>query len=346
MRVGLICPYDLDLPGGVQDQVIRIAGWLEALGHRTTIVGPGKEGPPGAVLVGGSIVVKANRSAAPIAVDPRVAGRVRAAVEGCDVIHIHEPFMPAVSLAATRIRAIPSVGTFHADASPWARTALRVGGPLARVVAGRLDALTAVSDVARSAISAIDNVRVVPNAIDVGAYGGTPKNPGSVVFVGRDDPRKGLDVLLDAWPSVLEQVPGATLDVVGAERTDAIQGVTFHGRVDERAKRELLGGASVATAPNLGGESFGIVVLEAMASGCAVVASAIPAFAAVLGDAGELVKPGDSTGLSQKIVDLLMDPARAAALSAAARERSLRYDGEAIVERYLEIYAEAIALHR
>jgi len=346
MRVGLICPYDLDRPGGVQDQVIRIAGWLEALGHRTTIVGTGEAGPPGAVLVGGSIVVRANRSAAPIAVDPRVAGRVRAAVEGCDVIHIHEPFMPVVSLAATRIRTIPSVGTFHADAAPWARTALRVGGPLARVVAGRLDVLTAVSDVARSAISAIDNVRVVPNAIDVDAYGGMPKTPGSVVFVGRDDPRKGLDVLLDAWPLVIEQVPGATLDVVGAERTDAIRGVTFHGRVDEHAKRQLLGGARVAAAPNLGGESFGIVVLEAMASGCAVVASAIPAFAAVLGDAGELVKPGDSTGLSQRIVDLLMDPTRTAGLSAAARERSLRYDGEVIVERYLEVYAEAIALHR
>jgi phosphatidylinositol alpha-mannosyltransferase len=107
-----------------------------------------------------------------------------------------------------------------------------------------------------------------------------------------------------------------------------------------------LGGARVAAAPNLGGESFGIVVLEAMASGCAVVASAIPAFAAVLGDAGELVKPGDSTGLSQRIVDLLMDPTRTAGLSAAARERSLRYDGEVIVERYLEVYAEAIALHR
>jgi len=346
MKIGLICPYNLDRPGGVQDQVMRIGRWLDARGHETTIVGPGETGPPGAKLVGGSIVVRANRSAAPIAVDPRVAGRVRAAVEGCDVIHIHEPFMPVVSLAATRIRSIPSIGTFHADAAPWARTALKVGGPLARVVAGRVDVLTAVSDVARSTISSIDNVRVIPNAIDVDAYGGVPKIPGTVVFVGRDDPRKGLDVLLDAWSSVLEQVPGATLDVVGADRTGAMPGVTFHGRVDEVTKRELLGRATVATAPNLGGESFGIVVVEAMASECAVVASAIPAFAAVLGDSGELVKPGDPVGLAQRIVDVLVDPARSSRLSTAARERSARYDGEVIVGRYLEVYAEAIALHR
>lgn len=346
MKVALICPYDLDRPGGVQDQVMRIARWLDARGHEATIVGPGETGPPGAVLVGGSIVVRANRSAAPIAVDPRVGRRVKAAVAGCDVIHIHEPFMPVVSLAATRIRSIPSVGTFHADAAPWTRTALRLGGPLARLVAGRVDVLTAVSDVARSSISAIDNVRVIPNAIDVDAYGGIPKVPGSVVFVGRDDPRKGLDVLIEAWPLVIDQVPGATLDVVGAERAEALHGVTFHGRVDEDTKRRLLGRATVATAPNLGGESFGIVVVEAMASGCAVVASAIPAFAAVLGDAGELVKPGDSVGLAHRIVDLLADPDRSHRLSAAARERSARYDGGAVVGRYLEVYAEAIALHR
>jgi phosphatidylinositol alpha-mannosyltransferase len=348
MRIALVCPYDLDTPGGVQDQVFRLERWLSEAGHDPFIVGPGEGGGPtpnGVVVVGGSMVVRANRSAAPIAIDPRVAGRVRDAVADADVLHVHEPFMPIVSLAATRIRTIPSVGTFHADAAPWARTALRVASPLAKVVAARLDVMTAVSGVARSAIQSIDDVRIIPNGIDVDDYAAGDKDPGTVVFVGRDDPRKGLDILLEAWERIAAAHPTAHLDIVGAERDDAIAGVTFHGRVDEARKRALLGRASIAVAPNLGGESFGIVVTEAMASGCAVVASALPAFTAVLGDAGEFVRPGDADGLADRVITLLADPARISQRSAEATARVRRFDGRSVARAYLEAYDDAIAIH-
>ncbi len=359
MRVALVCPYDLGIPGGVQDQVIRLREWLSTAGHEAWIVAPGTsehedaagEGvagpslPPGTVVVGSSTVVRANRSAAPIALDPRVARRVRSAVRGADVVHIHEPFMPIVSLTATRIADLPTVGTFHADPSPVVRHALRIGGPLARSLAGRLDVVTAVSEVARSSVPSIGRVRIIPNGIDVAAYAPSEKDPMSVAFVGRDDPRKGLDVLLEAWEAVAAAVPEAHLTVVGARRPTGPPRVEFLGRVDEVTKRDVLGSAGVAVAPNLGGESFGIVVAEAMASGCAVVASAIPAFTRVLGDAGEFVRPGDAEGLAQRILFVLGDPDRQRSLGVEAMGEVRRFDAGVVTSDYVGAYESAIALH-
>jgi phosphatidyl-myo-inositol alpha-mannosyltransferase len=349
MRVALVCPYDIDVPGGVQDQVLRLQVWLRDAGHEAIIVAPGVDGPDETVLLGRSTVIRANRSAAPIALDPRVLGRVKVAVRDADVIHIHEPFMPAVSLAAARIRTIPSVGTFHADASSTVRAALRIGSPVTRMAAARLDVMTAVSDVARSAVGVLPGIRIIPNGIDVGRYAEaavhTHRQNARIVFVGRDDPRKGLDVLLAAWPAVIDAVPHASLDVVGSTRDAELPGVTFRGRVDEHTKRAFLASAAIGVAPNLGGESFGIVVLEMMAAGCAVVASAIPAFVKVLGDAGELVKPGDAAGLADRLIALLRDDERRAALGAGARVAAARYDGPVVAGQYLEAYRDAIAIH-
>jgi phosphatidylinositol alpha-mannosyltransferase len=350
VRVALVCPYDLGVPGGVQDQVVRLREWVGAMGHEAWIVAPGTEDsaqaiPDGTVLVGSSTVVRANRSAAPIALDPRVAGRVRSAVADADVVHIHEPFMPVVSLTATRIADLPTVGTFHADASPLVRRALRVGGGFARAVAGRLDVVTAVSEVARSSVPSIARVRIIPNGIDIAAYAPSEKDPTSVVFVGRDDPRKGLDVLLGAWEAVAAAAPGAHLTVVGAWRDAGPERVEFMGRVDEATKRAVLGRAGIAVAPNLGGESFGIVVAEGMASGCAVVASAIPAFTTVLGDAGEFVRPGDPQGLAQRLIALLARPDRQATLGAEAMVEVSRFGADTVTVAYLDAYRDAIVAH-
>lgn len=346
MNIALVCPYDLGKPGGVQDQVVRLRDWLEAAGHTTRIIGPGDEGPDEAILVGGTVTIPANRSSVPIAIDPRVVLRVRESTEGADVIHIHEPLMPVVSLTATRISHRPTVGTFHADAPTWARRMLSIGAPLTRVVTSHLDVVTAVSDVARSSVRALDPVRIVPNAIDVDLFVTGPKDPSSVVFVGRDDPRKGLSHLLAVWPEVLAAHPEAVLRVVGAERDDEVAGVEFLGRVDEVTKREILGSSRIAVAPNTGGESFGIVVAEAMASACAVVASAIPAFVRVLGDTGELVGVGDDEELARRIIALLDDPGRCSDLGSAAATRVRKYDVDAVAAAYLESYEDAIRLHR
>lgn len=167
-----------------------------------------------------------------------------------------------------------------------------------------------------------------------------------MVFLGRDDPRKGLDILLAAWPTVCAEIPGAQLDVVGAERDAAMPGVRFHGRVDETEKRKQLADAAVFCAPNLGGESFGIVLAEAMASRCAVVASGLPSFTHVVGDTGILVKPGDPDGLAGAIVNLLRDPERAATLQRAGAERVRRFDRRSVVDGYLDVYARAMTRHR
>ena len=345
MRVALVCPYDLGKPGGVQDQVLRLRRWLVDAGHDPVVIGPGSDGPEGSILLGSSIGVRANRSSVPIALDPRVLTRVRSAVGDVDVVHIHEPLMPMVSLAATRIGSLPTVGTFHADASALARRSLRLGMPVVRGVVSRLDVKTAVSAVAGSVVQGVGELRIIPNGVDISDYSAGEKRRGSVVFLGRDEPRKGLDILLDAWPAVTDALAEATLTVVGAERSDPPAGVAYLGRVSEDEKQAVLSASSVYVAPNTGGESFGIVLVEAMASGCAVIASALPGFVRVLGDAGELVKPGDVSGLADRIVAILGDEGRRSSLGAAAQDRSLLFDGPKVASQYISAYEDAVAIH-
>jgi phosphatidylinositol alpha-mannosyltransferase len=343
MRVAIVCPYDLGRDGGVQDQAIRLQGWLDRLGHESVLVGPGTDGPTGAELLGTVRVVKANRSATPISFDPRVGRRLKEIFENVDVAHIHEPLMPSVGIAATRVGSVPKVGTFHADPPAWVRRSYKGARLLVRQLVSKLDISTATSSVSLSAVSPFIDPRVVPNGIDTELYGGQTKAPLTVSFLGRDDPRKGLSVLLEAWPSVTEVVPGATLTVIGAERETDRDDIRFLGRVSEDEKRFELARSEIYCAPNLGGESFGIVVAEAMASGCAPVVSAIPAFAHVTAGGGELVAPGDAEGLARRIVALLTDDARRTAVQARAIERAGDFDGAVVAEAYVAAYQAAIA---
>lgn len=346
MRVGIVCPYDLGRPGGVQDQAIRLSGWLEELGHESVLVGPGEDGPSNAVLLGATRVIKANRSATPIHMDPRVSRRLRSALTDVDVVHIHEPLMPTVGTAAVTIRSHPTVGTFHADPPRWARFGYRVGSRVWRAAVSRLDVVTTVSHVSESAISPFVSARVIPNGIDVHDYGGGEKVPGRVAFLGRDDERKGLQILLDAWPSVLAIVPTAELVVVGAHRDETLEGITFMGRLDSPEKNTELARAEVFCAPNLGGESFGIVVAEGMASGCAIVASGIPAFVGVLGEAGIFVAPGDTGGLATALGSLLTDEPLLETKQQSALASVGRFDGSAVARQYVQAYEDAIVHHR
>ncbi len=342
MRIGLVCPYDLGRFGGVQDLVTGLASWLRDRGHEAWVVGPG-EGTEASIGVGRSLVVSINGSAAPIALGPRVGARVRAALEGADVVHIHEPLVPAVSVAASRFAGAALIGTFHADPSPLVRRAYRLAAPALRRVVRRLDVVTAVSPVAEHAVAPLGPVRRIPNGIDTAEFDPQPGKPHRVAFLGRDDPRKGLDVLLAAWPIVRRTVPDAELVVAAGDRTGDVRGVVFVGGVGGDARRKLLSEAAVYCAPNLGGESFGIVLVQAMASQCAIVASALPAFAHVVADAGMLVKPGDANGLASALIALLTDGERRASLQAAALARVARFDRSAVTTAYLDAYEEATA---
>jgi phosphatidyl-myo-inositol alpha-mannosyltransferase len=348
MRVAVVSPYAFDEPGGVQDQVTRIVGWLRGAGHEAWAVAPGGGGPEGTRHVGRYRTVPTNRSRAPVAIDPRVARRVARAVADADVVHLHEPFMPMVSLGTLAAASPPIVATFHANPEGAARRAYRLARPLLRRLSGRIAVATAVSASAAAAVEGIVSMRIIPNGIDLEDYrpGDEPPPRAGALFIGRDEPRKGLDILLQAWPLIRSRHPEAELTVVGTVRDSGPDGVRFVGRVAEDHKRELLASASILAVPNLGGESFGIVGLEGLASGCAVVASDLDAFRAVCADAAVYARTGDPVDLAAAINGLFSDPARRADLGARALRRSRQFGRGVVLGAYLLAYEDALGARR
>lgn len=347
MRVAVVSPYAFDEPGGVQDQVTRIVSWLRGSGHEAWAVAPGGGGPEGTRHVGRYRTVPTNRSRAPVAIDPRVARRVARAVDDADVVHLHEPFMPMVSLGTLWAAAPPIVATFHANPEGTARRAYRVARPMLRRLSSRIVVATAVSAIAAAAVDDVVSVRIIPNGIDLEDYrpGAHPPSRSGVLFIGRDEPRKGLDVLLQAWPLIRSQHTSVEL-TVSAVRESGPEGVSFVGRVSEADKRAMLASASVLAVPNLGGESFGIVGLEGMASGCAVVASDLESFRAVCSDAALYAGPGDPVDLASAINSLLGDPTRRATLGERAVRRSRQFGREVVLGAYLLAYEDALGARR
>lgn len=344
MRIGLVCPYDLGSPGGVQDQVLRLQRWMQQAGHDVKLIGPGHNPDLDFVSVGSTTVIPANGAATPIALSATASRRVVEELESVDVAHIHEPLMPRVSLSAMRRATVPMVGTFHADVSKAAGLVYRLGRPLTSKWFARLRVITAVSPVAARVLADTAGVRIIPNGIDVDQYGGAEKRTGTVAFLGRDDQRKGLRFLLEAWPQIRAEHPRAELTVIGADDPGhGPGGIRYTGRVSEAEKQRLLSEAAVFCAPNLSGESFGIVVVEAMASGCAVVASGLPAFVHVAGDTARYVPPADPASIAQEINSLLKDDEMAAALGAAAEARSLQFGRDQVAAAYGSAYEDAFA---
>lgn len=343
MKVALVCPYDLGAVGGVQGQVMSLVEWLQEAGHEAWAVAPGTGGPPGTRHVGPVVAVRANRSRAPVTLHPGAFRRVREAVAGAEVVHVHEPLVPMTGPAALLGGGAPRVATFHADPGAVVRRFYRGAAPLLRRLLRRVAVATAVSPVAAAGVEALAAVRLVPNGLDTGGYRvDVARASRRVVFLGRDDPRKGLDVLLQAWPLVVAAVPGAELRVLGAERASGPAGVAFLGRVGEAAKRRELGEAAVLCAPNLGGESFGLIVAEGLASGCAVVASDLPAFRHVAGEAARLVPPGDAAALSRALTEVLSDEGEMTRLAGMGRHQALRFDRQAVLDGYLRAYRDAL----
>jgi phosphatidylinositol alpha-mannosyltransferase len=336
MRVAIVCPYDFGAFGGVQRVVGDLVERLRSGGDDAFAVGPGVTDELG-VDVGRSVEIRGNGSMAPIALGPTVRRRVRAALTGCDVVHVHEPLMPVTSLAALGAGR-PTVATFHAAVAPWtARLYRTLDGVGVRLL--RDAALTAVSPSALAALpDAWSPVTIIPNGIDVASFRiDVRRVPGRIVMVGRDEPRKGIDVMLGAFGAIRSSFPEAELHVIGAERA-AADGVVYHGRVRDREKRELLASSQIYVAPHLGGESFGIVLAEAMAAGCAVVASDLAAFRSVGGDAAEYFDVGDSASLAAEIRRLLSEPTTIDALSGAAEDRVQMFDWGLVIARYRALY--------
>ena len=342
----MVSPYSLDHPGGVQAQAGLLVGWLRSEGEEAWLVAPGSEGgPEGTVYLGHTVGVRTNRSVAPVRLSRGTAAAVEKAIAGADVVHIHEPFVPAVALGALRVPAIAKVGTFHADPGRGVRFLYSLLRRRWSSLAGNLSVATAVSPVAAEAVSSIvDPVRIIPNAIDLGELTvQVTRDPLRVAFLGRDEPRKGLGVLLEAWPAVRHLVPGAELVVMGSRRA-ARSGVRFLGEVDDATKMQELAAAAVFVAPNTGGESFGLILLEAMAAGCAIVASDLASFHYVAGDAATYSPPGDAPALARALGTILRDQDVRSEYQRRSKDRVRTFDRRQVVSDYLKVYAEAVEI--
>ncbi len=348
IRVLMVSPYSLTRVGGVQGQVLGLARELRRLGVDVRVLGP-CDGPPpatGVMAVGSSVGWENNGSIAPIATDTAAARRTIDALRDVepDVVHLHEPVVPGPTLALLLGSEVPTVSTHHISGEvgrEWAMPALRTQ-------MSRLAARVAVSESARA--TAVDayggdydvwwNGIDVDRAIDTEA---TPTDRRAVVFVGRHEERKGLAVLLDAWNGIDRD---AVLWVIGGgPETDSLQrrgvpDVEWLGRVDDDERDARLLGATVFCAPALGGESFGVVLLEAMAAGAAVVASDIDGFRNVATDEVDalLVSPGDPDALRSALRRLLDDVALRERLVAAGRRRADELSMRRLAERYLGLY--------
>lgn len=355
MRVALVSPYSWTTPGGVQRHIAGLARALHARGVDTEILTPA-DAPAGAgiVPVGRSVALRDNGSTVRVTLSSGAARRTARLVGSAryDLVHVHEPMIPAVSLTALLAAPWPLVGTFHMYASR--RRWYRPFGPLARSALRRLHVRLAVSEAARFHVrrTAPGDYRVIPNGLDVSAHVPVDGHHDGlrILFVGRPDERKGLAFLLRAFA----RLPGAPhLDLAGvSEREiaasaflpdDQVAGrVHAHGPVSEERRLRLLERADVLCAPSLAGESFGLVLAEGMASGTPVVASAIPGYVDVLSrEAGVLVPPGDEPALTAALAGLLADPSSRRRLGEAGRRDARRYDWSVIVDEVLEAYEEA-----
>ena len=342
MRVGLVCPYDLSKHGGVQAQVKELARHLGAAGDEVTIIGPGLPKGIDGLDLGPTISVPGNRSKVPLSFDPRVASRIRRGAADLDILHVHEPLMPMVSLSALRV-GIPTVGTFHAAPGRLGLGFYTIARPhLKRLLGPNIRRLTAVSATAARHLPPELEVSIIPNGVEVPRFErDIERHPSRVAFLGRDEKRKGLDVLLRAWDLVAGLYPDAELLVMGADR--GIEGVEWAGAVDEADKIRGLCSSAIYVAPNLGGESFGVVVVEGMAAGCAVVASDLQSFRAVGGDAVRYSTVGDADDLARVLGNLLGDPETVTSLSKAGRQRARRYDWANVAVEYRAIYTQALS---
>lgn len=355
MRVGLVCPYSLSLPGGVQSQVLALGRALRQAGVEARVLAP-CDGPPperAVTALGASIPTASNGSTAPIAPDPAAALRTIRALrdEAFDIVHLHEPLVPGPTLTALMFAEGPRVGTFHrAGGSVWYRRA----GPMARWAARRLALRCAVSESARATAQAAlgGDYEVVGNGVDLDAIAvATPtKHEGRVVFfVGRHEPRKGLAVLLDAMKRL---GPEVHLWVAGdgpqsrhlRHLTRSDPRIEWLGIISEAEKRERLRGADVVCVPSLGRESFGVVLLEAMAASTPVVASDLAGYRNVVraGRDGFLAEPGNADALAAALRRALSEEACTRAMVSSAYEHVQQFSLFRVAHRYLRLYEEVL----
>ncbi|MFD3874198.1 glycosyltransferase family 4 protein [Streptomyces sp. NPDC058623] len=359
MKIGIVCPYSWDVPGGVQFHIRDLAEHLIRLGHEVSVLAPADDEtplPPYVVSAGRAVPVPYNGSVARLNFGFLSAARVRRWLHDgvFDVIHIHEPASPSLGLLSCWAAQGPIVATFHTS-NPRSR-AMIAAYPILQPALEKISARIAVSEYARRTL--VEHLGgdavVIPNGVDVDFFADAdPKaewGGQTLGFIGRiDESRKGLPVLMAAFPRIVEACPDVRLLVAGrGDEEEAVAGlpaelrsrVEFLGMVSDEDKARLLRSVDVYVAPNTGGESFGIILVEALSAGAAVLASDLDAFAQVLdqGAAGELFANEDPASLADAAVALLRDPARRAELSARGSAHVRRFDWSTVGADILAVY--------
>jgi phosphatidylinositol alpha-mannosyltransferase len=380
MKIALVTPYDYPYPGGVTEHITALDQYFRALGNDTRILAASSTDEDvlsdHVIKVSGAVSpVPFSGSKARITLSPPVYQRVKKILkdQDFDVVHVHEPSVPMLSLAVLRHSHALNVGTFHAYRE--SNAVYEYARPLVKRILGRLDGRIFVSEPVREYITHYfpgDHV-VIPNGIDCARFASSDIRPierfdderPSILFVGRLDKRKGFRHLLRAYPFIKEAVPDVRLIVVGGysdedknqyvryARTHRLRGIHFVGYVAPEELPRYYRTATVFCAPSTGFESFGIVLLEAMAAGLPIVASDIAGYHTVLenGAEGVLVPPGDEQAMAASIIALLQDRNRREYMSAYGKRKAAQYDWSIIAQRVLDYYedllaARSLAVHR
>ncbi|MFF4714526.1 glycosyltransferase family 4 protein [Streptomyces eurythermus] len=364
MRIGIVCPYSWDVPGGVQFHIRDLAEYFLRLGHHVSVLAPADDDtplPPYVVSAGRAVPVPYNGSVARLNFGFLSAARVRRWLhEGAfDVVHIHEPTSPSLGLLTCWAASGPIVATFHTS-NPRSR-AMIAAYAILQAALEKISARIAVSEYARRTL--VEHLGgdavVIPNGVDVDFFAEAEPRPewqgGTIGFIGRiDEPRKGLPVLMRALPRILAARPETRLLVAGRGDEEAAVAdlpeelrprVEFLGMISDEDKARLLRSVDLYVAPNTGGESFGIILVEAMSAGAPVLASDLDAFVQVLdqGEAGEVFANEDADALAEAAVRLLGDPARLAELRARGSAHVRRFDWSTVGADILSVYETVTA---
>jgi phosphatidylinositol alpha-mannosyltransferase len=367
LRIGIVCPYSWDVPGGVQNHIRDLAEFLLNNGHHVEVLAPATESadlPEYVVSAGRAVSIPYNGAVARVLFGVGANSRVRSWINDgdFDLLHLHEPAIPSLSLLACWAGEGAMVGTFHAAAKY--QKAIVAIGPILEPVIEKLSARIAVSESARLTLTAHleTDAIVIPNGIYADNYrDGSSRSEwtgNTIGFLGRfEEDRKGLPVLLDALPIISRFIPDIRVLIAGPGDSEVVlekvdpqlrNRVEFLGKISERDKTDFLASVSLYIAPNTGGESFGIILAEAMAGGAAVVASDIPAFADVLGNGefGALFESENSESLAKVIIDLVRDDSKRKELAAAGAVHAQRFDWSQVGEEIFEVYELAMVRGR
>ena len=362
LNIGIVCPYGWDAPGGVQAHIADLRSYLVKQGHQVSVLAPTADEeslPDWVVSAGKPLSIPYNGAVARVLFGPIAFAKVKQwiADNEFDLLHLHEPAIPSISLLACWAAEGPMVGTFHASAKKQKASFAIV--PILEPVIEKLSARIAVSEAARETLVAhLDtDAVVIPNGIYAERMRGRVRDEWSgqtLGFMGRfNEPRKGLKVLIDALPIISRFLPEVKVLVAGPGDPEEFLSqidpqlrsrIQFLGKLTEAEKADFMSSVGAYIAPNTGGESFGIILAEALAGGAAVVAADIPAFAALLenGKYGRLFKSEDSTDLAKVVIDLLREPVARNEMAQAGQIYAQKFDWDVVAKDIFEVYEMAI----